>query len=79
MDIKRYDFNYRVAEVMPMLEEKYLYGTMCLIRDLKSVVDEIEEIRNKTIDEFAEKLKLIIEKDLANPDLMLQCKQFYRR
>jgi streptogramin lyase len=27
------------------------------------------------VDEFAEKLKAIVEKDLANPNLMLQCKQ----
>ena len=57
MDIKRYDFDYRIAEVMPMLEEKQLYGTKALIRDLKTVVDEIQEIRAKTIDEFAEQLK----------------------
>ena len=56
MDIKRYDFDYRIAEVMPMLEEKQLYGTKALIRDLKRVVNEIEEIRNKTIDEFAERV-----------------------
>ena len=30
---------------------------------------------NKSVDEFSEKLKAIVEKDLANPDLMLQCKQ----
>ena len=56
MDIKRYDFNYRVAEVMPMLEEKKLYGTMSLIRDLKMVVDEVDKIRESTIDELAEKI-----------------------
>ena len=50
MDIKRYDFDYRIAEVMPMLEEKQLYGTKALIRDLKTVVDEIQEIRAKAID-----------------------------
>ena len=35
----------------------------------------LAEERNKAIDEFAEKLKKIIEKDLANPDLMLDCKK----
>lgn len=57
MDIKRFDFEYRIAEVIPMLEEKQLYGTKALIRDLKSVVDKTEEIRAKSIDEFAEELK----------------------
>lgn len=57
MDIKRFDFDYRIAEVLPMLEDKQLYGTKALIRDLKSVVDKTEEIRTKTIDEFAERLK----------------------
>lgn len=56
MDIKRYDFEHRIAEVMPMLEEHYLYGTKSLIRDLKRVVDEIEEIRNEVIDEFTSTL-----------------------
>lgn len=57
MDIKRFDFEYRIAEVIPMLEEKQLYGTKALIRDLKSVVDKTEEIRANAIDEFAEKIK----------------------
>ena len=57
MDIKRYDFDYRIAEVMPMLEEKQLYGTKALIRDLKTVVDKIQEIRAKAIDEFTEKIQ----------------------
>lgn len=52
MDIKRFGFEYRIAEVMPMLDEMHLWGTMSLIRDLKSVVDEIEKIKNQTIDEF---------------------------
>lgn len=56
MDIKRFDFEYRIAEVIPMLEEKQLYGTKALIRDLKSVVDKTEEIRAKTIDDFANTL-----------------------
>lgn len=30
---------------------------------------------NKAVDEFSEKLKAIVEKDLADPNLMLQCKQ----
>ena len=56
MDIKRYDFDHRVAEVMPMLEEKQLYGTKSLIRDLKMVVDEVDKIRKSTIDKFTEKI-----------------------
>lgn len=75
MDIKRYDFDYRIAEVMPILEEKQLYGTKALIRDLKRVVDEIEEIRNKTIYEFAEMLKEKYEEH--NFDLCLRQNDYY--
>lgn len=50
---------------------------------MRKIIDEkmaqieldIQGIRAKVIDEFAEKLKKIIEKDLANPDLMLDCKK----
>ena len=64
MYIKDFDFEHRVAEVMPVLEENKLYGTMSLVRDLKKVVDNSEEIRNAAIDEFAEALK----KELRNYD-----------
>lgn len=39
------------------------------------VESALKEGYEKAIDEFAEKLKAIVEKDLANPYLMLQCKQ----
>ena len=55
MDIKKYEFEYRIADVIPMLDEMHLWGTMSLIRDLKSVVDEIEKIKNQVIDEFVAK------------------------
>lgn len=76
MDIKRYDFDYRIAEVMPMLEEKQLYGTKALIRDLKTVVDEIQEIRAKAIDivnQFAEEYN----NDMVTQLAMMYAKNLY--
>jgi len=64
MDIKEFDFEHRIEKVMPMLEEKQLYGTMSLIMDLKKIVGNSVEIRNAAIDEFSEALK----KELRNYD-----------
>ena len=43
--------------------------------DASSFEEIVVNARAKAIDEFAEKMKKIIEKDLANPDLMLDCKK----
>ena len=51
--------------------------------DMQKIVDEkvsqielnIQEIRNKAIDEFAEALKEKAEEIMKNPDIMLDCKK----
>ena len=56
------------------IEFSWLWNKECAAELWNNRATEAE-IRAKAIDEFAEKLKAIVEKDLANPDLMLMCKQ----
>ena len=68
---KLIDWTYRVP--------KY-YDSMNDRTDMRDFINELPttteaEIRHRAIDEFAEKLKAVIEKDLENPDLMLDCKK----
>lgn len=51
------DFDKRISEVVEMLEEKQLYGTISLIKDLKYYLDLAIEEKNKAIDNLRDELK----------------------
>ena len=51
------DFDRRISEVVEMLEEKQLYGTISLIKDLKYYLNLAIEEKCKAIDSFQNELK----------------------
>lgn len=55
--VNRRDFDRRISEVIEMLEEKQLYGTISLIKDLKYYLDLAVEGRNKAIDDTVKAIK----------------------
>lgn len=56
-NVSKRDFGRRISEVIEMLEEKQLYGTISLIKDLKYYLDLAVEERNKTIDDTVKAIK----------------------
>lgn len=55
--VSKRDFDRRISEVVEMLEEKQLYGTISLINDLKYYLDLAVEERNKAIDDTVKAIK----------------------
>lgn len=55
--VSKRDFGRRISEVIEMLEEKQLYGTISLIKDLKYYLDLAVEERNKAIDDTVKAIK----------------------
>lgn len=55
--VSKRDFDRRISEVIEMLKEKQLYGTISLINDLKYYLDLAVEERNKTIDDTVKAIK----------------------
>lgn len=55
--VNKRDFDRRISEVVEMLEEKQLYGTISLIKDLKYYLDLAIEEKCRAIDNFQNKLK----------------------
>lgn len=55
--VSKRDFGRRISEVIEMLEEKQLYGTISLINDLKYYLDLAVEERNKAIDDTVKSIK----------------------
>lgn len=46
--VNKRDFDRRISEVVEMLEEKQLYGTISLIKDLKHYLDLATEEKTRT-------------------------------
>lgn len=46
--VNKRDFDRRISEVVEMLEEKQLYGTISLIKDLKHCLDLATEEKTRT-------------------------------
>ncbi len=55
--VSKRDFDRRISEVIEMLKEKQLYGTISLINDLKYYLDLAVEERNKTVDDTVKAIK----------------------
>lgn len=55
--VRKRDFDRRISEVIEMLKEKQLYGTISLINDLKYYLDLAVEERNKTIGDTVKTIK----------------------
>nr|DAW61248.1 MAG TPA: hypothetical protein [Caudoviricetes sp.] len=73
--VSNQDFDRRISEVVEMLEEKQLYGTISLIKDLKYYLDLAIEEKNKAIDNFQNELKNHYTE--YNIDSVLEDTEFY--
>ena len=71
------DFDRRISEVVEMLEEKQLYGTISLIKDLKYYLNLAIEEKCKAIDNFQNELKFLFDFLLPFPYRSLKEAEFY--
>ena len=73
--VNNQDFDGRISEVVEMLEEKQLYGTISLIKDLKYYLNLAIEEKCKAIDNFQNELKTHYTE--YNIDLVLEDTDYY--